>query len=181
MQISGYRPTAHQGRLWSEPLGGHGHCRTILGEVAQEATAALVGGRQHKTQGNVDYCPDVSAGQIFYECKAVGSSSQAFVCAGRLEKDRLFAADHTLIYALWHHRARIADYPDDDALRAAFYATLRGVYLVPFAQFAALCAERPVEKLNSQYGKKCRERSPGDMYGQGIRLQMTAFAPWKVR
>src|ERR1022692_1608184 len=118
MIVSGLKYRDLQMRLWSPAIYSHAYCRNYLGEIVEEATEKLTGGRRHKTQSNADYCPDVSAGEIYYECKSAGRQNQTFVYRGRLEKDLLFAAEHILLYAVWHHAVDTAKVATVDELRA---------------------------------------------------------------
>lgn len=174
--ISPYRSTSRQPWLFDQPLGNHGHCRAVIGNLIEELTASLVNGKRHKTM-NGRYCPDVSRGQEYFECKAVGRSRQAFVYAGRLEKDRKFAQQYPLTYILWHHEAGIEEIPTVRALELAVRANLRAIYCIPFQQLYHQCVSRPLVKLNSKYG--CAQDYP-NTYGSGYRVPISALDPWQI-
>jgi hypothetical protein len=177
--ISGFKPPERQMAFWSPPLRNHAHIRNFLGEIAEEATAHITGGRRHKTDSRADYCPDVSAGKLYFECKAAGCSNQTFVYQGRLAKDVVFASERSLIYAVWHHAVKTLELQTVDELREQFYATLKGVYFVPFAEFNRICMGLNLEKLNSKYGP-AHTRGGEATYGAGYRVPIKALAPWRI-
>ncbi len=176
MKISGLLSRDIQHRFWSPTIHTLGQARTVLGRVVEEATCELTGGRRHKTRAGVDYCPDVSAGRLFYECKAAGCTNNAFIYAGRLIRDRQFAEEHLLYYAIWHHRAKVGRAADEAELRAMFLANIRGIYIVPFGQIDAICATRPVEILNTAYGRHNEAKD----YGHGYRIPIKMLLPWRI-
>jgi len=99
----------------------------------ESLTAKVLGGTRHVCSSKANYCPDVSIttgnsllGRIYVECKAVGVTREAFVYAGRLEKDRIFYADgNDLFYAIWHHRVKTIDYTTVEELQSAILQKLQ--------------------------------------------------------
>jgi len=168
-------------RLFDEPLRGHGHVRVVSGNMAETMTAAFTGGTRISTDSRADYCPDVVAEiegrKVFIECKAVGLSNETFVYHGRLEKDRLFAAEHSLMYAIWRHRAATKKCSTVQQLQAAWLTSLEAAYLVPFKDFFDIAIGSGIEKLNSAYGSS---RTQPKMYGSGYRVRLAKLAAWKV-
>lgn len=174
MKISTARSQFSQPTLFDPgdvPLGNHGHIRGVLGNFAEELTAKLF---RHKTDSTCNYCPDVVRGSVYFECKAMGKSNQTFVYAGRLDKDREFAQDHWLGYAVWWHGVDTSRARTVRELQTLFLCELRGLFVVPFEVIDTLCSARPAEKLNSKYGK-C---GPGTLYGSGYRLNARELLPW---
>lgn len=174
--ISGFKSSATQLTLWDMPLGNHGHVRTVLGDFVEDLTAMLFGGRRHKTDCTKDYCPDVSVVErdLYLECKAAGLSRQTFIYAGRIERDRKFAAHHGLYYAIWHHRARTVLASTVSELQQLFLASMQCIYVVPFAVIDALC--KSPQKLNSKYGHS--DTNP--VYGSGYRIRLQDLTPWRL-
>lgn len=168
MRISGYRGTEKQLLLFPEPLRGAGHVRVIIGNLVETLTAVLVGGRRHKTQSNVDYCPDVSCARGYFESKAVGRNRAGFVYGGRLRKDQRFATTQSLYYVLWHHVAatRLAD--TVEGLEALVLANLRAVWVVSFSRLHAICAATAEVRINSAYGPQGNV-----LYGSGHRFALS--------
>lgn len=172
--ISGYKTVERQGLLWPEPLGNHGHARNVIGNLVEQWTAELVGGRRHKTDSRADYCPDVSTANAYFESKAVGRSKTAFIYTGRLEKDKAFAATNRLVYVIWHHCAVTRQATTVAELEALVALHFRCVYVVPFTAIAAICAALKVEPLNSKYGNTNRPE-----YGAGYRINLKLLSRWK--
>lgn len=170
------RPRRVQPRLFpvEHLLRGHGHARYIAGELIEDVTAAIFGGRRHIDSGAYDYCPDVSIGDLYLECKAMGTSGQSMVYTGRLEKDYEFTRRRKLIYCIWHHTAKPNLYETVEDVEAAILANLQWCAWIPFAEIYAYCAARVPEPLNSQYGK---HSNPG-VYGSGYRLPKSFIKPW---
>ena len=175
MIISKYKSEERQFKLWDEPLGNHGHVRTVIGELAEELTSNLVKGRRHKTQSNADYCPDVSADGEYFESKVVGRSKTAFVYSGRVEKDRRFVAEgNRLFYVVWSHSADTKQAKFIEELRQIVLANMQAVYVVPFIAIDELCRSSSEEKLNSKYGRS----HDGTLYGSGFRLHLSLLEKW---
>jgi len=171
----------HQQRLPmvvpERPLGNHGHVRTLIGDLVEDMSAALLGGVRHKCSSQADYCPDVSVdlphGRVFVECKAAGRNRETFIYEGRLEKDRLFTADRPLFYCVVHHGTDTTQADTVEDLQRRFFRNLRCLYLVPFEVIDGLCRGREPEALNSGYGGTDRKT-----YGSGFRLKLRDFEPW---
>lgn len=137
----------------------------------------LLGARRHKTDGRFPYCPDLSNPQAYFECKAVGTSREVFIYSGRLLKDRLFAAEHSLLYLIWHHGVKVKGITTVAELECVLRANVRSVYLVPFSVIDRVCSVLPVESLNSKYGKR-----PGTegAYGSGYRFHLRLLSRWGI-
>lgn len=185
MVVSGHRALFPVPRLFPTPLGGHGHRRTIIGDLCERLTAVYVGGRRHKNDSTVTYCPDVSRtvaiGEIevqeFFESKAAGRSNEIFIYAGRLDKDKVFAAaGNRLTYVVWRHGVRVNDYETVEDLCRAVATGLLSLYVIPFPAIAAACAGRPLEPLNSKYG---RGHDSSKVYGSGYRLRLKLFERYR--
>lgn len=83
LTLSGYKSLERQAYLFDEPLPRHGHVRCVVGDLCERLTAAMVGGRRHKTDCTADYCPDVSDERgNYYESKAGGADPVLSECAG---------------------------------------------------------------------------------------------------
>ena len=178
MKISAPRSNSRQLEIFERgdaPLGNHGHIRGLLGGFAEELTAEIFRGRRYKTDSTCDYCPDVVSGSVYFECKACGKSNQTFIYSGRLDKDRAFAADHWLGYAVWSHGVETNRAATAGELRSLFLKQLRGLYVVPFEAIDAICSSKPAEKLNSKYG---HSNEPGTLYGSGYRVNLKELQPW---
>src|SRR5204862_352334 len=152
------------------PLRGHGHVRTVIGSLAERLTAERLNGVRYRTDSRAEYCPDVKAGSLYLECKAVGQSNQAFVYGGRLLKDRAFARQCSLWYAIWNHAAETKLAATVKELEKLVLATMRGLYLVPFQAIDAVCAALEPEPLNSRYGRSDTDEA----YGSGFRFPLAA-------
>jgi len=155
--------------MWDEPLGNHGHCRTVLGDFAETLTAKLLRGKRYRTDSRCAYCPDVFALGAWFEVKAAGRTNQTFVYAGRLEKDRAFSRDRQLYYVVWHHAAETIQARTKDDLRRLFLASLKAIYVIEFAEIDAIAATIPVCRLNSKYGHS--DTNPA--YGAGYRIPLS--------
>lgn len=169
--------------LFDRELRGHGSARNVVGNLAEELTAEFVGGRRHKTNGLADYCPDVSrlgtdGVTEYFESKACGLSSQTFVYGGRLRRDEVFAAEHRLWYVVWHHRADTLMAAGERDLEQLVLASLRAVYVVPFAELLKVCQSLKEEPLNSNYGSA---RTRKERYGSGYRISLSLLRPWLAR
>lgn len=175
--IFGFKSLIVQPYLFDEPLRGHGHARTIVGDLAERLTARLTGGRRHRTDGRASYCPDVSAGDEYYESKAVGRSRTAFIYGGRLAKDREFALAHNLRYVIWHHRADTKLVETVGQLEAMVIEKLVCAYAVPFEEIDWLCAWLQPEPLNSKYGGSLGRPE----YGSGYRIKLSALEQWRIK
>lgn len=173
MTLPKLKPCYRQPFLFDEPLRGHGHVRTVIGDTVERLVAKAVRGRIFNTQGNVTYCPDVVSGRMFFECKAAGRSRQFFIYAGRLEKDRRFAEENMLWYAVWHHRVDTKTCRTVAELERSIEDGIRSRYLIPFREVSRLCVRE--EKLNSAYGN-----SGHKLYGSGFRLSLRDFAHWLI-
>ncbi len=172
--ISSPKSLEVQGLLWEEPLRGHGHCRTVIGDLAERLTIRRFGGVRLKTDSRCDYCPDIKWNWQYVECKAVGRTKQAFVYAGRLEKDREFALGHSLVYVIWHHLAETKRATTVQELERLVERNLQALYVVPFEFISALCDVLPIEKLNSKYG-----RHGSQEYGSGYRFPLSKLERWR--
>lgn len=178
--------------LWEPELGNHGHIRNIIGELTEELIATLFGGERHKTDCNCDYCPDVSVcfptlpdpigivrkpkgyGRLYMECKAAGRSNQTFIYEGRLEKDKQFAKDHLLCYAILKHRTITKYASTVPELTALFLTSLDCLYIVPFEILLTIIGDQEPEPLNSSYGGTDRKT-----YGSGYRIPLRSIEEWK--
>lgn len=173
MLISGFKSTEVQNFLYEEALRGHGHVRTVVGDLMERLTAAMVCGRRHKTQSNVDYCPDVSCidstGVRYFESKAAGMSKQVFIYEGRILKDREFVKQgNRLDYVIWHHLADTKKASTVQELETLLYASLQCVWTVPLVEIDRICSGLTVENLNSNYGGTDRKT-----YGSGFRIPLS--------
>ncbi len=182
--ISGYKSEDTQLRLWDKwdkPIGNHGNARVVIGELVEELTEKLTGGRRHKTNSLADYCPDVSVAHIngqyiwYYECKAAGKNRETFIYGGRLKKDREFAKQHSLYYIIWHHTTDTTKAETELELRKMVKENMKFVYAVPFVAIDQLCSRLKLEKLNSGYGNP-----ENPLYGEGYRLKLRYFDHWKI-
>jgi len=162
-------------RLWDEPLGNHGHCRTVIGNLAERLTLAFFGGVRHKTDSRVSYCPDVSTNGIYLEVKAAGCSNQTFIYSGRVQKDRNFAKDHPLAYVIWWHAAETKRTQTVFELESLVIKKLRAVFVVPWEDMDSIIRTLPEEKLNSKYGNSDQ---PGTLYGSGYRINIRSLSPF---
>lgn len=176
MNTSAYKNPVAQPFLFDEPVTSLGRARTVVGELGERLTAALVGGRRHRTDCTADYCPDVSVGDRFYESKVVGLSRVAFVYGGRLVKDRQFASRHSLTYVVWHHTTQVSKFATVNELERAVLDSMRALYIVPFAVVDALCRGMAPDKLNSRYGRS-QERPE---YGSGYRIPLKLLERWRT-
>jgi len=122
-------------------------------------------------QGIIIEPPDY--GKIFIECKAAGNSKQTFIYAGRVEKDRKFAEERVLYYAIVHHGLNTKDYETVEELQRALFPKLKCLYFVPFDEIDRLCVKE--EPLNSGYGGTDRRT-----YGSGFRIPLGKLEDWKV-
>lgn len=176
MIISGHVPEMRQQRLFDEPLGNHGHVRVVLGDFVEHLTAQLLGGQVHKTSSKANYCPDVSVGKFYFECKCAGRNKETFVYGGRLEKDREFAATRWLAYVIWHHTTDTTQPATVRDLRAMFLANVKSVYVVPFEVIDEICREKDEVPLNSAYGGS----KDNPLYGSGYRIRLAELAEWAL-
>jgi len=171
MKISGFRRTDHQQYLWDIPLRGHGHVRTVIGDFAEDLIALLIKGRRHKTDSTCDYCPDISLGDLYVECKSAGRNKEFFVYKGRFEKDQRFAEDHPLIYAVWHHNVDTKKAETVNQLKHLLLRQTRAIYLIPFSTVEKLITGKEPTPLNSKrYGPGLGKDNPN--YGMGYRLRL---------
>jgi len=171
-KLPGFKSADSQGVMWDRPLTGHGSCRALIGDFAETLTARLLRGKRYRTDSRCKYCPDVYALGSWFEVKAAGRNHETFVYAGRLEKDRRFAADHNLFYVIWHHRARTLTADSREDLQRLFLWNLQAVYVVPFAVIDEVAAAVTATPLNSKYGKS--DTNP--TYGSGYRLPIKRLA-----
>lgn len=176
MKISGLKSTDIQLTMFDEPLGGHGHIRTLIGNWAEQLTLWLVGGYRHKTDSRCDYCPDISLGDRYIECKAAGKTNQTFVYEGRLMKDWEFSRSNQLFYCIWHHNTKTTDHQFVSSLLTEFIASLKCVFIVPFWAFYSICRRRPCQRLNSRYGNS--DRNP--TYGAGYRVPLSLLDSFRI-
>lgn len=193
--VSGYASTEEQLTFWDEPLGNHGHVRTVIGRLVEELTAEFVGGKRHRTDSQSVYCPDVSRRHIltdygvclfdtaqYFESKSAGNSKQTFVYTGRLVKDRAFVdLGNELYYVVWHHRAHSKEAKTISQLEWLVGERMREVYVVPFGAFEAVCLSLKVEPLNSQYYGPAATRDQKETYGSGYRVPLKLIEAYRVR
>ncbi len=176
MKISSYKSTEKQAYLFDQPLGNHGHVRTVAGDLAERLTARYTGGKRHKTQSNAEYCPDVSSdgvdGLRYYESKTVGRSKTGFIYAGRLQKDIRFAQQQSLTYVIWHHVADTKEAVTVNYLERLLLHSMRELYLIPFSAIAQACENLTPDRLNSKYGNSDNQDG---LYGSGYRLRLSLF------
>lgn len=178
MIISGHK-REDQPLLFDLPIaiGEHGYARHVVGELIEEITALVLGGKRHRTSSNCDYCPDVSINsKRFFECKASGLSNQFFIYAGRLTKDIEFASRQSLSYVIWSHNAAVKDARSVVELRSLLLQRIRCGYIVPFNVIADICASITPMKLNSAYGHR---EGNGKMYGSGYRIPLRLIEDFK--
>lgn len=192
-RISRYRSTEKQTTLFPEPLGKHGHIRTVIGNLAEDLTAFYFGGKRHRCQ-NDHYCPDVSvilpfltapclhAGSTtYFECKAVGTSRTAFVYSGRVKRDQAFAAQHELNYVFWHHLTHTKKATTVVELETLVLQEMQSLYVVPFNRLASVVSRLPEEKLNSAYyGPAATREGQQNTYGSGYRIPLSLLAGHEV-
>jgi len=174
VKVSGLKDRHSQRLLFDEPLGNHGHVRTLVGDWTEDLIARLMGWVRHKTDCRCDYCPDLSdeAGH-YVETKAAGKTNQTFVYSGRLAKDRKFVdAGHRLTYAVLHHGCKTKRYDMREELREAWLRSLRCLYLIPFDDFEAITLSREEKPLNSKYGNPT--------YGAGYRIPLSLLEKFKT-
>ena len=174
-KVSGLRSKWTQLLIWDPPLGNHGHVRNVIGNLVEDLTAALIDGHRHKTDSRAEYCPDVSADNVYYESKAAGRSRQTFIYSGRLIKDRLFTADYNLKYVIWHHQAETKTAKTVGELERLILRSMRSVYIVPFSSVDTICSALAEEKLNSKYGGTCRKT-----YGSGYRISIKLLSEFMI-
>lgn len=165
-----------QRRFFDTPLGNHGHRRNVVGDLIEVITCSVLRGKRHKCSGNFDYCPDVSVGGNFFECKAIGRSRQTFVYEGRLLKDRKFARFQPLYYAVWHHTANTLYAHTVEQLQCLVLAKMRWMALIPFAEIDRICSLTTATRLNSKYGKSSERK----LYGSGFRISLSSILPYKA-
>lgn len=158
-----------QPRLFAEPIGNHGHVRTVIGDFAEALTAKLFKGRRYRTDSRSDYCPDVKALDTYFEVKAVGRTKHTFIYQGRLEKDLAFSRSNKLAYVFWCHNIDSKFCYDSFELRCMFLATLTKILVVPFEVVYETARLSPVTKLNSKYGHS--DTNP--IYGAGYRIPIS--------
>lgn len=116
-------------------------------------------------------------GARYVECKAVGRSNQAFVYAGRLEKDRRFVAlGHDLSYFIVRHDVDTLKASTVQQLESMVASQIMAMYHVPFAAIDQTCSTLPEEKLNSKYGRHGNDRC----YGSGFRMTLSTFEAWRI-
>jgi hypothetical protein len=176
LKISGIKNTCVQLTMFDEPLGGHGHIRTLIGDWAEDLTAWFFNGIRRKTDSRCDYCPDVSVSGGFIECKAAGQTRQTFVYSGRLDRDWVFSQSHRLWYCIWHHDVKTKSFDFVSELLRAFIVSLKAVYVVPFWAFYSVARSRPCVRLNSKYGGS--DKNP--TYGAGYRVNLSNLNDWKI-
>lgn len=173
MTISPLKGTERQLRLFDEPLGGHGHIRTLIGEWTECFFASIFNLNRHKTDCTADYCPDLStktAPTTYFECKGVGLTKQTFVYSGRLTKDRVFFEQgNELYYLILHHTCKTTDYQTVNQLLEGWKANLQSIYVIHFQDFANIASFRSTEPLNSKYGHS----DDNPTYGSGKRIPLS--------
>lgn len=179
MNISPFKSDFHQASLFDEPLGGHGHIRTVIGDITERLTAKFVGGRLHKDIAGF-YCPDVStlikSRRVFIECKAAGRSRQTFIYAGRLTKDLEFSGQADLLYAILHHKTQTKQAQTVGQLQTLFLASLAAFYLVPFGAIYSHAKAAGKTKINGSYGKRSGEK----IYGAGYRISLKKLDAYRI-
>ena len=181
MQISGIKHRDRTLNLFQppeRPLGNHGHRRTVIGDFVEDLTMTLFRGKRHKTDCTADYCPDISVGDEYLECKAAGRTKQTFIYGGRLKKDQRFSKEHKLTYVVWHHLTDTTTAETVEELERSFLENFVCLYVVPFRYIDTVvqthCQE---EKLNTAYGKRPGTEST---YETGYRINLSLLEPWKA-
>lgn len=176
--LPGFRPFNRQQMLFEpeRPITGHGSVRYQVGEFFEDLAVRFFGAQRFKTDGRVDYCPDLLLPPYYIENKGVGKNGQVFIYAGRLEKDSAFARTHPLVYLVWHHGAETVQAQNDLHLRYLLASKLRACFAVPFNEIEALCRSRKPVKLNSKYGH-CGENPT---YGEGYRFPISLLFPFAL-
>lgn len=186
--------TTEQLRLFDPPLDvtDHGYARHVVGELFEELSAIVLGGRRHRTDSRADYCPDISVDNFmyfnyawctwatriqYYECKACGLSNQFMIYAGRLAKDRRFNQHRHLSYIVWSHSASTKQARTVNELRSLILQKINAAYIVPFNVIDELSASVRQEKLNSAYGAS---RTNGKVYGSGFRIPLRMIEDYKA-
>lgn len=164
--------------LPEKPLTGHGSVRTQIGSLGEELCELLLGAERFQTDGRCKYCPDLRLGPYYIENKVVGKNSTCMVYKGRLEKDRIFARDHALLYVIWHHRAETKLAANSLHLRSLFYTHLRNLRVVPFEEIDAICSTLSPVPLNSKYGKGKQSPNSVRTYGEGYRFALSHLDPF---
>ena len=176
VKISELKTKLRQPMLFDEPLGNHGHVRTLIGEWAEQITAYVFEGNRHRTDSTADYCPDVSTSEGYIECKAAGRSRQTFIYGGRLDKDTAFANGHPLSYCIWTHSADSKQAATVSQLRRMFFGSLTGYVLIPFWNLHRIALAQPITRLNSKYGNS----NSNPTYGSGYRIPLRLLDRWRV-
>jgi hypothetical protein len=169
MKLPKFKQPVTQLPLWPIEITGHGHCRTIIGNFAENLTIHFLHGLRYRTDATADYCPDVFAHDAHFEVKAAGRTNQTFIYAGRLDRDRWFSTQYPLFYAIWHHGCDTKRASSVREVEMEFLHTLRSLYIIPFAEIDAIAATIPVTKLNSRYGGS--DTNP--RYGAGYRIPIS--------
>lgn len=165
-----------QPTLFPELLGNHGHRRTVIGNFIQRLTVVFFKGKEHRCYG-ADYCPDVSVGDNYFECKAMGRTDQTLVYEGRLYKDIKFAEGHKLFYVIWKHRVDTLKHETVISLQFALLQSLEYCAVVPFDVIENYCLWTAPKRLNSNYGGK-KNPSSLKLYGSGYRIPGSIIRPW---
>lgn len=145
-------------------------CRNYMGDLFEELTVDLVGGKRLKTDSTKDVCPDIQIeDNLFAESKSIGCSGAIIVYQCRLEKDLEFLAETgaQMHYVLWHHSCRITEGAPLGDLRTLALTKVRSVTVIPLPALAEILKQSPLITLN----KKCRNRGYGAYgYTDGYRI-----------
>lgn len=158
----------------SRPLNGHGRVRLLTGEFFELLSEERLGMSRHMCVSKYDYCPDLSRGTRYFECKAMGLSGSTLIYSGRLEKDQVFAEKHSLSYLIWHHTCQSEQCETESDLFCELRNSVQWAAIVPLESIVALCRETGETPLNSNYGG-CRTRK---IYGSGYRIPKRKLKPW---
>ncbi len=120
--------------------------RTVTGDWCEEASARILGGVRHRTDGQADFCPDVvlpgrARGEVFIESKSC-RHGRALVFKKRLANDlRLAKEGKRLLYLFWRIQGALPTLPAAlSALRTAMVppAATR-VLVVPAERIRGWC------------------------------------------
>lgn len=177
MNVSHRKSSEVQLTFWAvdKPLHKSAQTRNVCGDFAEEATAVLVGGRRHRTDGTCDYCPDVSVGhppRWFVESKSVGRTGHAIIYAHRLNKDVLFQADTRIpfCYAFWRHRVSACDFDTVSKLHDALALGLTDCVVLTLGEIERLTKNMSTRMLNYKAVTPVGKRNGYFKYGEGYSL-----------
>lgn len=154
--------------------------RNLCGNFFEQATAALTGAKQHRTDARADMCPDLSLGEDYFESKSIGCTARSILYLRRIANDSRLRKQHPdkrLYYCLWHHKSRMEGIKDKRELRKALSVTLCHCTLLPFEIVRDCIRRHPLKMLNKQYANR-REAPTGyntKTYGRGWSVALTEF------